>query len=107
MSSIEVLLARGGHLAIYVCLVAMPLSGWLMASASTLQDTYGIKNMVFGLFELPDPFQPGSAELEQLFRRIHFYIALALSLLLLGHLAAALKHHFFNRDNVLRRMISG
>ena len=100
-------LAHGGHLALYVCMIAMPLSGWLMASATTLQDSYGIKNMVFGMFELPDPFQPGSEDLELIFRRVHFYVGLALALILAGHAAAALKHHFVDRDGILMRMIRG
>ena len=99
--------AHFGHLAIYALIIAMPLSGWLMASASELQELYGIKNKVFGLFEMPDPFVPGSGELEGLFATIHFYCALALTAILAGHIAAALKHHFVEKDNILRRMITG
>ena len=51
------------HRSLYTLMVLLPLSGWLMASASPLQDAYGLKNMVFGLVELPDPFVPGSARL--------------------------------------------
>jgi cytochrome b561 len=107
MGRVQRLAAHGGHIALYICLFAMPLTGWLMASASPLQDAYGIKNMVFGLFELPDPFKPGGEELESLFRALHFYTALALTGLLLTHAGAALKHHFLDRDSVLTRMIRG
>lgn len=107
MSALERLLAHGGHYALYVCMFAMPLTGWLMSSASPLQDQYGIKNMVFGAFELPDPFVPGSAEMLEIFETLHFLFALALVALLLGHAGAALKHHFVNRDTVLRRMLRG
>lgn len=107
MTGLARLLAHGGHYALYICLFAMPISGWLMASASTLQDAYGIKNMVFGLFELPDPFKPSTEELETLLKRVHFYTALALVALLVGHVAAALKHHFVDKDAILRRMLRG
>ncbi len=107
MTPLERTLAHGGHIALYICMFAMPISGWLMASASPLQDTYGIKNMVFGLFEMPDPFVPGSAELDEVLKAIHFYVALALVLLILGHIAASLKHALINRDGVLRRMLLG
>ncbi|MGD1923576.1 MAG: cytochrome b [Paracoccaceae bacterium] len=107
MSGLERLAAHVGHYGLYVCIVVMPLSGWLMSSASPLQDSYGIKNMVFGLFELPDPFIPGTEALESLFANIHFFTAITLVLLLLGHVAAALKHHFINRDRVLMRMLRG
>ena len=103
--------AHGAHFALYVLMFALPISGWLMASASLFNDPGAypmqIKNMVFGLFELPDPIDPGSESLEQLFRDIHFYCGLAMVLILGGHVAGALKHHFIARDNTLTRMISG
>lgn len=107
MSAFERFLAHAGHYGLYVCMFLMPVSGWLMASASPLQDAYGIKNLVFRQFELPDPFVPGSEELVSVFATIHAAAGLVLALLLLGHVAAALKHHFINRDSVLKRMIRG
>ena len=110
MGGLERVLAHGGHLALYLCMFAMPLTGWLLASASPYNDPdayFQIKNMVFGLFELPDPYPKGSEDTTAFWARIHFYTALALTLVLLGHALAALKHHFVNRDTVLRRMIRG
>lgn len=99
--------ARFAHWALYALMLAMPLTGWLMASASELQDLYGIKNMVFGLFEMPDPFVPGSKALEEGLKAAHFWCGAALAAILLGHAAAALRHHFVLRDEILRRMIRG
>lgn len=107
LGAAERIAAHLGHYALYALLFAMPLSGWLMASASELQEMYGIRNMVFGLFEMPDPFAPGSKSLEDLFRAVHFWCGIALALTVLGHAAAALRHHFVHRDNVLTRMITG
>ncbi|TYO90861.1 cytochrome b [Oceanicella actignis] len=107
MSRAERALARAGHLSLYALMIAMPVTGWLMASASPLQDAYGIRNMVFGLFELPDPFRPGDQAMADALRRAHFLCALALSAVVAGHAAAALRHHFVLRDNVLRRMLIG
>lgn len=103
-------LAHGGHFALYACMIAMPISGWLMASASPYNDPdayFPVRNMVFGLFELPDPYPKGDEALTKLLGRIHFYTGMALIVILLGHVGAALKHHFIDRDNVLRRMIRG
>lgn len=100
-------LARFGHYGLYALMLALPLSGWLMASASELQEMYGVRNMVFGVFELPDPFQPGDKALEAALNTVHFWCALALTIMLIGHAGAALKHHFLDRDTVLRRMIAG
>ena len=107
MAPLEVALARGAHLALYVLIILLPLTGWLTASASPLQETWGLKNMVFGWFELPDPFQPGSKGLEDIFKAIHAWAALAMAVILTGHVAAALRHQFVRRDGVLRRMILG
>ncbi len=99
--------ARWSHVALYACLFLMPVTGWLMASASPLQDSYGLRNLVFGLFELPDPFTPGSERLEAIFKTAHFALALLLTGLVAVHVAAALKHHLWDRDSVLRRMTFG
>jgi cytochrome b561 len=104
---IEAALARGAHLALYLLMLALPLSGWLMASASPLQEEYGITNTVFGWFELPDPFQPGDKGLKALFESVHAWAAFGLAVLLVGHVAAALRHHFIRRDRVLTRMLLG
>ncbi|SEA54561.1 cytochrome b [Rubrimonas cliftonensis] len=100
----EKLAARVSHGALYLLMFLMPVSGWLMASASDLQDMYGVKNMVFGLFELPDPFVPGDRGLEGVFSSIHTAAAVALAALLAIHAGAALKHHLIDRDDVLTRM---
>lgn len=103
--------ARASHIALYVLMVAMPLSGWLMASASPFNDPgafpFQIKNEVFGLFELPDPFPVGSEPLRKALLGVHIALAASLVLVLILHAGAALKHHFVDRDSVLRRMIRG
>lgn len=103
--------SHGSHLALYVLLFALPLTGWLMASASPLNDEGAyplrIPNMVFGLFELPDPFPKGSESLTNTLHTLHWGLAMAMVLILLVHLLAALKHHFVDRDTVLTRMTSG
>ncbi|MEM6499289.1 MAG: cytochrome b, partial [Pseudomonadota bacterium] len=107
MKSWEVRASQLSHLSLYVLMIAMPVSGWLMASASPLQDSYGIKNMVFASFEYPDPFVPGSQDLETLFSTIHTACAIAIGCIVLVHIAAALKHQFHAKDGLLRRMIVG
>lgn len=103
-------MAQMGHLALYACMIVLPVSGWLMASASPFNDPdafFVVKNMVFGLFELPDPFPRGDEALTEFFGAVHFYAATTLMMILTLHIAAALKHHFVDRDTVMRRMIRG
>ena len=110
MGTLEKALAHGGHTALYIAMFALPISGWLMATSSPLNDSDAyiqIKNMVFGLFELPDPYPKGDKSTSEFWGSVHAYTAAVLAVLLLGHVAAALKHHFVNRDSVLRRMIRG
>ena len=57
----QVRAAEASHLALYVLMFVMPISGWIMASASPTQDLLQMQNMVFGTFALPDPFVPGSS----------------------------------------------
>jgi cytochrome b561 len=92
-------------------MLLLPLSGWLMASASPLNDPgafpFQVRNMVFGLFELPDPFNPGSRALEASLKAVHLWAAIALGALLLAHVGAGLVHHYIRRDRILTRMVAG
>lgn len=103
--------ARGAHIALYVLMLALPVSGWLMASASPLNDAdafpFQVRNMVFGLFELPDPFAPGDRGLEATLKAVHLWAGYALGALLLAHVGAAMVHHRIKRDRVLLRMVRG
>jgi cytochrome b561 len=58
----------------------------------------------FGLFTFPNLVQPSEATFKFL-QATHAILAWSLFALALLHIAAALKHHFFDRDNVLRRML--
>lgn len=97
--------ARVVHAAFYVLLAALPISGWLMASASPLQDTWGLKNMVFGLVEMPDPFVPGDQALADGLKTLHTALAILLTVLVIGHVAAAFWHEYVRRDGIMRKMI--
>lgn len=103
--------SHASHLALYALIFAMPITGWLMASASPLNDEGAyptrVPNMVFGVFEMPDPFPTGSEALTEALHTAHWLFAMALAGILLVHIAAALKHHFVDKDAILRRMTSG
>jgi len=94
-------LARLIHFLLYILLLALPISGWIMSTAADRTPSY------FGLFNLPLPGIPVSKALASTADNLHVvlvWIAIALVVL---HIAAGLKHHFINRDNVLRRMWHG
>ncbi|MFT4149326.1 MAG: cytochrome b [Paracoccaceae bacterium] len=99
--------ARLSHLGLYALMLILPLSGWVMVSASPTQDLMGIQNMVFGLFPMPDPWVPGVGWIERMARTVHGTAVWALSGLLVLHVGAALHHHLIARDRVLMRMVAG
>lgn len=100
-------LAAGVQATLYGLLLALPLSGWVMVSAAPLQDLLGMRNMVFGLFALPDPWIPGSKRVEGLAAAAHLWAAALLAGALTLHVSGALWGEFWARDHALRRMILG
>lgn len=98
----ERVLARLTHGGLYAILLLMPLAGWISTGTSPLD----IPTRIFDLFVLPSPFGPDAA-LHETFKKAHELLALALTLLVVLHVGAALKHHVVLRDDVLRRMLPG
>lgn len=90
--------ARLSHGALYAVLLVMPLFGWLMSSARNFPVSW------FRLYTLPDLIAPNERAYE-FFHEGHEWLARFLLLLALLHVAAALKHHFIDRDGVLLRML--
>lgn len=96
----ERIAARTSHRLLYALMFLLPLSGWLMVSASPL----GIPTIIFGAVELPALVAP-DAGLEALSKVFHITVAAALATIVVLHVAAALKHQFLDHDDVLRRMM--
>lgn len=90
--------AHAVHWMLYGFMFAMPITGWLMTSAAGLPPSF------FGLFTLPSLIAPNDA-LFSLFINIHSWLAYGLIATFCAHVGAALKHHFINKDDVLRRML--
>lgn len=116
MKGWEAFLARATQFAFYGLLLALPLTGWLYVSAGWavgVDRALGVATSWFGL--LPVPHLPGVPELAMEARRALAFQAMgAHSLMAWGavvlvglHAGAALKHHFVDRDSVLRDMLPG
>lgn len=91
--------AKAMHMALYVFLVGMPLLGWLVVSAK------GKPAPFFGL-ELPALIAPDKALARNL-EQVHEIIGTLGYLLIGGHAAAALWHHYVRRDDTLLHMLPG
>lgn len=90
--------AQAVHHALYLLLVAIPVSGWLMSSA------LGFTVVWFGVLPLPDLVGKDKA-LGELLKAVHETLNFTLLALVVIHVAAALKHHFVDRDATLARML--
>jgi cytochrome b561 len=91
--------AHLGHYALYaVALIALPLSGWMWSSVA------GKPIMMMGLFVLP-PLTDAAPEYYEIAKTMHQLLAWSFGLVVLGHAGVAFKHHFVDRDGVLKSML--
>ncbi len=93
----ERLAARATHWLFYGFMFALPITGWLMSSAS------GRTVSFFGLFLLPHLI-PANHGQSLLFAEIHTWIAYGLIATFCLHVAAALKHQFIDKDDIMQRI---
>ncbi|MGB6240926.1 MAG: cytochrome b [Castellaniella sp.] len=90
--------AHAGHWLLYALMVAIPLSGWLMSSAQGFQVVW------FGILPLPDLLAKDAA-LGALLKDVHVTLNYTLLVAVIGHIGAALQHHFIQKDAVLSHML--
>lgn len=98
MPSWEKNAAKLAHGALYAFMIAVPLTGWVMSSA------HGFQTVYLGVLPIPDLLGKDK-ELAEALEKVHAILNFIFMALVLTHVAAALKHHFINKDNVLARML--
>ncbi|MGH6762152.1 MAG: cytochrome b [Phyllobacterium sp.] len=101
MSPLEKMAAHVAHFLLYCLMVLLPVTGWALASASVL----AIPTFAFYLFIIPHLPLAASEQAEAFWDNTHTllgYFALALVAI---HILAALRHHFWLRDDLLKRMV--
>ena len=94
-------LAHAVHWSFYLLMFALPITGWLMTSAGARK--YPID--FYGLF--PIPFLPVAQDKSaaNIYAERHELLGFIVAALILLHIAAALKHHLFDKDNTVLRML--
>lgn len=90
--------AHAVHVALYVLMIGIPVSGYLYSSAANVPVVY------LGLVPLPPLIEPNSV-LKGWFRSIHIALDYGLLVLVAGHVGAAVKHQWIDRDGLLQRML--
>jgi cytochrome b561 len=91
---------HAGHFLLYALMIAIPLSGWLMSSAK------GFQTVWFGILPIPDLIGKNK-ETGDMLQSVHVSLNLFFVVVIAGHVGAALKHHFIDRDDILTRMLPG
>lgn len=86
------------HYGLYGCLIALPVIGLLHSNAANFPVS------VFGLVTMPQLIEANRALVEPL-QEAHEIAGIVLLVLFGLHVAGALKHHLFDRDPTLRRML--
>jgi cytochrome b561 len=86
------------HKLLFLLIILIPASGYAIAVAAG----QGVE--LFGLITVPAIF-PEMLEMEDVASDAHFYLTYAGAGLVTLHVLAALKHHFFDRDKTLKRML--
>lgn len=100
----EVIAAKATHWGFYILMIAMPMTGWVIVSSSSM----GLPTILYGV--IPWPHLPGMQELankkeiNDAFGQVHGNLAFLTAGLLTLHVGAALKHHFITKDDILTRM---
>ena len=89
-------LASGAHHLLYLLMVALPLSGVIMA----IYSKYGIKWFGLELIKGLD-----NKDMRELFYEAHEIIGLIILLVIIVHIIGALKHKFIDKDDTLKRML--
>lgn len=90
--------AHAAHAGLYFFMFALPISGWLMTSAAGIPVTF------FGLFEIPNWGAVNEYKM-YFYINAHTWLAYGLILLIIAHASAALLHHFYDKDDTLKKML--
>jgi cytochrome b561 len=92
------LAAEAMHVALYVFIFAVPVSGYLFTLSA------GVPVRYLNLVQLP-VFMGPNPEWKPVLREIHYWLNMSMAAAVALHVAAALKHHFIDRDSILTRML--
>ncbi len=111
MPAVQHAIASVTHWIFYALMIVVPLSGWIMVSASPT----GVPTYLFSVEALPWPHiaslealaAQDKTDLQPLMEGAHKALAFATIALMLGHIGAALKHQFIDRDRLMARVAPG
>lgn len=107
MPKLEKFAAQAAHWVLYGLMIGIPLTGWVIVSASPTN----LPTMIFKTIPWPhlgfihDLAMPVRRGLEDQVEQVHMLLGFGMGFLIIVHIAAALKHQFWNKDEVLGHML--
>jgi cytochrome b561 len=90
--------AEAMHVLLYILIFAVPVSGYLYTLSA------GVPVVYLGLVQLP-VFMDPNPEWKPVLKTLHYWLNMTMAAAVAAHVAAALKHHFIDRDSTLKRML--
>ena len=98
----EKVLSKHVHVLLYIMMFLLPISGWVMVSASV----YGLPTIVFGTFTFPHiPFVSIDNTLSENAGFAHFILAIIFMVLIALHLTGAIKHAVIDKRDLFKRIL--
>ena len=98
LSALEKVLVNSVQWLFYLALFVMPISGMIYSFSK------GYPVSFFGLFNIPNIIEKNSV-VANITQNVHFYISLIITCLIIVHTFAAFRHHFYKKDNYLKRIL--
>lgn len=98
VSTSEQRAARTGHIVLYLLMLLMPVSGYIINSTANFQFRF------FGGPRVPNLI-PADKSWQEVAETVHLATFWIFALVLLIHVTAALRHHFVRKNDVLVKML--
>lgn len=95
---IQRLLAKLAHGSLYLLMLLIPISGYLISTAD------GHALALFDWFKIPS-LTGNINNMETVSGQVHYWLSVVIIVLSVGHIGAALKHHLIDKDDTLKRML--
>jgi cytochrome b561 len=92
------LMANAAHWVLYLLMLLIPITGYLISTAD------GNTLALFSWLDVPS-ITGKVNNMETISGQFHYWLSIAIIVLSVGHIGAALKHHYFDKDNTLKRML--
>jgi cytochrome b561 len=93
------------HYIFYLCLFGLPITGWMLVSATAREQELTLLGLPWPLLPMQDLSNTQAWAVEAVVEWMHWGLVISLVLMIPLHIGGALKHHLIDRDDVLHGML--